>query len=249
MAHSTGAEQHLNRLKPTSFGSKEYAREELVAELTAALTSQRYGMSKVIKEDSVPYLKNWLDSLKEEPSYIKNVLQDVKKASSMINQHIDKVQLQLDNGEELKEEAAKQEANNYGSYDIPKWAVPYIVNGDASGISDRELELIDQFLDKNFPEGYIPEVEDGKDKEHNLYPAFGERNENARTGKGESPYLAVETVSVKFEAAGYFEARSEEAPGYAPEVVVDNTKEEIAAKEPPKQEEQEEEEIHYHRGR
>lgn len=249
MAHSTGAEQHLNRLKPTSFGSKEYAREELVAELTAALTSQRYGMSKVIKEDSVPYLKNWLDSLKEEPSYIKNVLQDVKKASSMINQHIDKVQLQLDNGEELKEEAAKQETNNYGSYDIPKWAVPYIVNGDASGISDRELELIDQFLDKNFPEGYIPEVEEGKDKELNLYPAFGERNENALTGKGESPYLAVETVSVKFEAAGYFEARSEEAPGYAPEVVVDNTKEEIAAKEPPKQEEQEEEEIHYHRGR
>ena len=33
MAHSTGSENHLGRLKPASFGSAEYAREELVAEL------------------------------------------------------------------------------------------------------------------------------------------------------------------------------------------------------------------------
>ena len=38
MAHSTGAEEHLNRLKPgQSFGSKEYSAEELKAEMTAAL--------------------------------------------------------------------------------------------------------------------------------------------------------------------------------------------------------------------
>ena len=42
--HSTGAEGQLDRIKPTSFGSEEYAREELVSELTAALTAQRYGI-------------------------------------------------------------------------------------------------------------------------------------------------------------------------------------------------------------
>ena len=89
MGHSTGAENQLNRLKPSSFGSKEYAREELVAEMSAALVSQRYGMSKTLKEDSLPYLKGWLNSLKEEPAFIKTVLLDVKKASGMINQHID----------------------------------------------------------------------------------------------------------------------------------------------------------------
>jgi antirestriction protein ArdC len=250
MAHSTGAEQYLNRLQPTSFGSKEYAREELVAELTAALTSQRYGMSKVIKEDSVPYLKNWLDSLKEEPSYIKNVLQDVKRASSMINQYVDKVQLQLDDGVEVSQDETQKESISYGSYDIPKWALPYILNGDTSGISDRELELIDTFLDHHFPEGFIPEVEEGKDKELNLYPAFGEKNENAITDKGESPFLAVETVSVRFESPGYFEVRSEEPSGYATEVVTDNTQDIHAAKDVPQQQEQEEEEdVHYHRGR
>ena len=248
MAHSTGAENQLNRLKPSSFGSKEYAQEELVAEMSAALVSQRYGMSKTLKEDSLPYLKNWLDSLKEEPAFIKTVLQDVKKASGMINQHIDKVQLELDNAKEEKQETAHQVSNNYGSYDIPKWALPYIVNGDASGISDHEQELVDKFLEKNFPDGFIPEIEEGQDKEFNLYPAFGERNEKALTNRGESPYLAVDTASVKFSQPGYMEDMSESKDdGYTYETVVDNTKEQMAAKMPPKPEEQEE--IHFHRGR
>jgi antirestriction protein ArdC len=248
MAHSTGAENQLNRLKPSSFGSKEYALEELVAEMSAAIVSQRYGMSKTLKEDSLPYLKSWLDSLKEEPAFIKTVLQDVKKASGMINQHIDKVQMELDKAEEVKQETTNQVSANYGSYDIPKWALPYIVNGDASGISDHEQELVDKFLDKNFPDGFIPEIEEGQDKEFNLYPAFGERNENALTDRGESPYLAVDTVSVKFGQPGYMESVSDKKDdGYSYETVVDNTKEQMAAKTPPKQEEQEE--VHFHRGR
>ena len=98
MAHSTGAEDQLNRLKPTSFGSKEYSAEELKAEMTAALVSQRYGITKHLKEDSAAYLKGWLDSLKEEPTFIKTILTDVKKASQMITQKVDAIQLQLNNG-------------------------------------------------------------------------------------------------------------------------------------------------------
>lgn len=249
MGHSTGAENQLNRLKPTSFGSKEYAREELVAEMSAALVSQRYGMSKTLKEDSLPYLKGWLNSLKEEPAFIKTVLLDVKKASGMINQHIDKVQMELDNAKEVKQENANQVSDNYGSYDIPKWALPYILNGDASGISDHEQELVDKFLEKNFPEGFIPEVEEGEGKEHNLYPAFGERNENALTDRGESPYLAVDTVSVKFSPGGYMETVPEDkVEGRAQEAIADSTKEPLAAKAIPMPEEQQEE-VHFHRGR
>ena len=85
MAHSTGAEGVLDRFKPTAFGSPEYAREELVAELGSALVAQRYGMTKHIKEDSCAYLKSWLDELKESPQFIKTTLLDVKKATSMIN--------------------------------------------------------------------------------------------------------------------------------------------------------------------
>lgn len=89
MSHSTGAEKRLNRLRPSYFGSDEYAKEELVAEMTAALLCSRYGMEKHIKEDSIPYLKTWLNSLKAEPTFIRSVLLDVKRASSYIGQRID----------------------------------------------------------------------------------------------------------------------------------------------------------------
>ena len=106
MAHSTGAEDQLDRLKPTSFGSKEYSTEELKAEMTAALVSQRYGMTKHLKEDSAAYLKGWLESLKEEPTFIKTILTDVKKASQMITQKVDAIQLQLDKGvQETRDES------------------------------------------------------------------------------------------------------------------------------------------------
>lgn len=94
MTHSSGHESQLDRFKPTSFGSAEYAREELVAELGSALVAQRYGMTKHIKEDSAAYLKSWLESLKESPQFIKTTLLDVKKATSIINQHIDKIALE-----------------------------------------------------------------------------------------------------------------------------------------------------------
>lgn len=137
MTHSTGAEGQLDRIKPTSFGSEEYAREELVAELTAALTAQRYGMTKHLKGDSAAYLKSWLDSLKESPQFIKTTLMDVKKASSMLTQHIDKMALEIEKTQSAKEE--KTERNNLlniedGDYTM----VPY--NGSTLYIQHHENE-------------------------------------------------------------------------------------------------------------
>jgi antirestriction protein ArdC len=103
MGHSTGAEGQLDRIKPATFGSAEYAREELVAELTAALTAQRYGMTKHLKGDSAAYLKSWL---KESPQFIKTTLLDVKKATSMLTQHIDKIAMEID-----QEKKAEQTEN------------------------------------------------------------------------------------------------------------------------------------------
>lgn len=116
MTHSTGAEGVLNRLKPTSFGSKEYAREELVAELGSALVSQRYGMTKHIKEDSCAYLKSWLDELKESPQFIKTTLLDVKRATSLITQRVDRIAQGLDEGmAEGKKDVSPQEKTFYAS--------------------------------------------------------------------------------------------------------------------------------------
>ena len=97
-AHATGAESRLNRLKPTTFGSSEYAREELTAELSAAVVASQYGLTKHVKNDSAAYLKSWLSSLQESPDFLKTVLSDVKRCTSMLNQRIEAIQLEMDKG-------------------------------------------------------------------------------------------------------------------------------------------------------
>ena len=112
MSHSTGAENQLDRIKPATFSEADYAREELVAELTAALTAQRYGMTKHLSDDSATYLKSWLDKLKESPQFIKTVLLDVKKASSMLTQRIDQIALEIE--DEKKAEQTETIAEKTG---------------------------------------------------------------------------------------------------------------------------------------
>lgn len=89
MAHSTG--KPLKREMGTILGIDKYGREELVAELTSAITLQNIGVASTIRESNVQYLKGWLHNIKEEPNFLFNVLSDVGKASGMIQQEIDKV--------------------------------------------------------------------------------------------------------------------------------------------------------------
>ena len=148
MAHSTGAEGQLNRIKPSAFGSAEYAREELVAELTAALTAQRYGMTKNLKDDSAAYLKSWLDSLKESPQFIKTTLLDVKKAASMLTQHIDKMAMEIENGkrtaqtEEIKNDNGAKDNKNAGQ--VYYASVAYLQSADDTSKFDELKEKGDE---------------------------------------------------------------------------------------------------------
>lgn len=144
MAHSTGAEGQLNRIKPSAFGSAEYAREELVAELTAALTAQRYGMTKNLKDDSAAYLKSWLDSLKESPQFIKTTLLDVKKAASMLTQHIDKMAVEIENEkraaqtEEIKNDNGTKDNKN--TEQVYYASVAYLQSADDTSKFDELKE-------------------------------------------------------------------------------------------------------------
>lgn len=93
MAHSTGHESVLKRdgiVKFGGFGSPSYAKEELVAELTAAMVSSTLGFDKRITENSAAYLKGWAAALRKEPKYIISVMSDVNKASRIELEHIDK---------------------------------------------------------------------------------------------------------------------------------------------------------------
>lgn len=84
MRHSTGSPQRLNRTFGSFFGDALYAREELVAELTAALCGAFFGYAAVPQENNAAYLKHWLTKLKEEPAFLVEILGDVNKAAKMI---------------------------------------------------------------------------------------------------------------------------------------------------------------------
>ena len=89
MIHSTGHADCLGRFEKSD--KLSYAEEELVAEVGAALSCQRYGIPKTIKEDSIPYVQSWLSSLHEKPEFIRTVLKDVKMATSVLDSKIEYV--------------------------------------------------------------------------------------------------------------------------------------------------------------
>ncbi len=95
MAHSTGHETRLNRKSDHLFGSSEYAKEELVAELSGAICGQRLGFDHRLLDNNACYLDSWIGCLKQEPRFIVSVLADVNKAVRMIMNVVNKEQEEL----------------------------------------------------------------------------------------------------------------------------------------------------------
>lgn len=87
MAHST---KLVNGRQGGLHGTPEYAKEELVAELTAAFTGADLGITTVIEQDnSANYLSAWLQALKEDKTYLETILNDVNDASKIITEHLE----------------------------------------------------------------------------------------------------------------------------------------------------------------
>ena len=89
MTHSTMTPERLNREMGGKFGDPKYAKEELVAELTAAMISHSMGFDSKITDNSAAYLDSWIGVLKQEPKFIVSIMADVNKASDLILDHVD----------------------------------------------------------------------------------------------------------------------------------------------------------------
>lgn len=88
IAHSTGHPTRLNRDLCNPFGSPKYAREELVAEFSAALAGMSFGIAEHVRPENASYLKNWTEAIKEEPRFLLTVLGDTMKAVKMIAERL-----------------------------------------------------------------------------------------------------------------------------------------------------------------
>lgn len=90
MAHSTGHPSRLNRFVTKAREEHDYGREELVAELTAAIVGNVLGFATAVQDNNAAYLRGWCNQIKEKPQYLMTVMADVAKAVSMIKSVIDK---------------------------------------------------------------------------------------------------------------------------------------------------------------
>ena len=93
IAHSTGAEHRLNRSTMknlTGFGSTEYAKEELRAEMTSMFIQQKYNIrfGQEHYENHAAYLKSWANVLRNDPNELYRAAADAEKAMNYIETHM-----------------------------------------------------------------------------------------------------------------------------------------------------------------
>jgi len=70
IAHSTGHSSRLNRKLGNPKGSKEYAVEELIAEMCAASLCNHFGVAGASYNNSVAYLANWATAIRYNPKIV-----------------------------------------------------------------------------------------------------------------------------------------------------------------------------------
>ena len=86
MVHSTGHAKRLNRLDATAhFGSEDYSKEELIAEIGASALNHHCGLeTKESFRNSTAYVQNWLSVLKNDKRFIVSAAGKADKAVSYI---------------------------------------------------------------------------------------------------------------------------------------------------------------------
>lgn len=85
LTHSTGHPKRLNRIKGTAyFGNEEYSKEELVAEMGAAMLCGRVGVDHVTADNSAAYLLSWLSAIREDVTLLVSAAGKAQKAVDYI---------------------------------------------------------------------------------------------------------------------------------------------------------------------
>ena len=84
MSHWSGAQSRLHRDMSGRFGSKSYAREDLVAELARTMVCSTLGIEDCDFINGAAYLAHWLSILREDKKEIFRVAADAKRAADYL---------------------------------------------------------------------------------------------------------------------------------------------------------------------
>jgi len=87
LAHSTGHSKRLDRkldTQPQPFGSPDYGREELVAEMAAAYLCGDVGIQPAVIDNQAAYIQGWLKTIKEDKKLVIAAAGAAQKAADWI---------------------------------------------------------------------------------------------------------------------------------------------------------------------
>lgn len=87
LTHSTGHTSRLNRKTLTDlclFGSPEYSKEELVAEMGAAYLCGVCGIDNITIDNSAAYIQSWMQVLRNDPKMLVHAAAQAQKAADYI---------------------------------------------------------------------------------------------------------------------------------------------------------------------
>ena len=122
--HSTGASHRLDRDLSGGFGSENYAKEELRAEISSAFTSQQLGLINDKQEEYLDnhkaYIQNWCQVIKEDKTELFKAIKDAETISDYLiekgglEKYIIKTEdlEQIEDLEEVKEKESLQNKAN-----------------------------------------------------------------------------------------------------------------------------------------
>ena len=141
LGHWTGHSSRLNRTLSTDHNSKDYAKEELVAEMTSVFVSAETGIPQTEEhfQGQADYIQSWMEMLKEDPNVLFRAAAAANRASEKILKY-----------ERVREQVGKNnmsEQVNFGKLD-DKERLRFLVSE-----AERHPEQASGILDVAFRQG------------------------------------------------------------------------------------------------
>ena len=118
LSHWTGHEDRLNRDMAHPFGSEEYAKEELRAELASAVLCWEIGVPNQNLDNSAAYLQGWIKALKDDPKEILRAASAAEKIRAYVMDFVQEQKQEIAHSETIQDAVATPavEAKHYRYY-------------------------------------------------------------------------------------------------------------------------------------
>lgn len=164
--HATGHISRLNRDMTGVFGSPEYAKEELRAEIASDFTAQELGLDyeqNEHMENHEAYVQNWIDVLENEPNELFAAIKDAEKISDYL---IEKGEFGLEETEMSKDASFMKHMDTYVALhreyieEVSQNKEPIVINGyggPGAGKSTACLEITAALKKEGYNAEYVQE--------------------------------------------------------------------------------------------